>query len=79
MATTSSSVLWEVRGKSGLVASCHLHRLVAARFALIVTVGDQEIARRQFTVERDAIAEAVLLEADFMRSGWAQWYRSATG
>ena len=69
------SVLWELRGKSGMTTSCYLHRLTTARVAIVVTMGDNEIMREHFAVERDAVVHADFLRRDFSDQGWTETYR----
>ena len=72
MQRTPSAILWEVRGRSGLVTSCYLHRLPGPRFAVNVTISDSEVMREHFAREPDAIQYAQLLQRDFASQGWTE-------
>ena len=73
-AASSASVMWEVRGKSGMPATCRLHQLDVDRFSIDITIGTNEVMRETFGLEPDAIRHADFLRRDFVRSGWTETF-----
>jgi hypothetical protein len=72
-----SAVLWELRGRSGLINSCYLHQMPDASFVVSIVVGEQEIARQYFATEGDAVSQATLMRLEFVNKGWTETFRPA--
>jgi hypothetical protein len=68
------AVLWELRGKSGVSATCSLRELGGCRFAIEITIGPNEIMRETFKREPDALDHAKYLRRDFVGSGWTETF-----
>ena len=61
-------ILWELRGKTGLVAVCYLRRIDGSRVTINISVGNDETIREHFDVERDAVIRAHALRR--VIKGW---------
>jgi hypothetical protein len=70
------AVVWELRGKSGIPATCSIHRIDSLHFVIDVTFGpNNEILGEVFQAERDALSYAQFLRQDFVGEGWTEMFR----
>ena len=60
-----------------MVTSCYLHRRPGPRFAIAVTIGDNEAMREHFALEPDAVKHSQFLQRDFVSQGWMETFTGA--